>query len=74
MRFNYKPENPLYLMAVRAYRLPRESTVPNRPEYAGCKSWVPLRPSEAVEDSAAEAVMSDEAFTRVVERVTSAFK
>jgi hypothetical protein len=74
MRFNYRPENPLYLMAVRAYRLERESSVPNRPEYAGCKSWVPLRPSEAVEDRAARVVMSDDAFASVVNRVTSAFK
>lgn len=42
MRFNYRPENPLYLLLVRAYRLPRPVTVPNTPAYAGCKSWVPL--------------------------------
>jgi hypothetical protein len=42
MRFNYRPENPLYLLLVRAYRLPRPVTVENTPAYAGCKSWVPL--------------------------------
>lgn len=42
MRFNYKPQNPLYLMLVRAYRMPEPVTVENTPEYAGCKSWVPL--------------------------------
>ncbi len=42
MRFNYKPQNPLYLMLVRSYRLPEPRTVDNTPEYAGCKSWVPL--------------------------------
>ena len=42
MRFNYRPENPLYLLLVRAYRLGEGATVENTPAYAGCKSWVPL--------------------------------
>jgi len=42
MRFNYRPDNPLYLLVVRAYRLPHPTTVENTPAYAGCKSWVPL--------------------------------
>ena len=42
MRFNYRPDNPLYLLLVRAYRLPRPTTIDNTPAYAGCKSWVPL--------------------------------
>ena len=62
MRFNYKPQNPLYLMTVRAYVLPAPRVLTNTPAYAGCKSWVPLdapidvsgaRP--AVEDSQFEA-------------------
>ena len=42
MRFNYRPENPLYLLLVRAYRLHAPVTIANTPAYAGCKSWVPL--------------------------------
>jgi len=42
MRFNYRPENPLYLLIVRAYRLHVPAKIPNTPAYAGCKSWVPL--------------------------------
>jgi hypothetical protein len=42
MRFNYKPQNPLYLLLVRAYRLREPVAVENTPAYAGCKSWVPL--------------------------------
>jgi hypothetical protein len=42
MRFNYKPQNPLYLLLVRAYLLSNPVTVDNTPAYAGCKSWVPL--------------------------------
>ena len=42
MRFNYRPENPLYLLLGGAYRLARPVTIDNLPAYAGCKSWVPL--------------------------------
>ena len=42
MRFNYRPENPLYLLLVRAYRLHDAHVIDNTPAYAGCKSWVPL--------------------------------
>jgi hypothetical protein len=57
MRFNYRPANPLYLLLVRAYRLPQPVTVENTAEYAGCKSWVPLR--DAVETAGATPVLDD---------------
>ncbi len=47
MRFNYKPQNPLYLVLIRAYRLHQPMMLANTPEYAGCKSWVPLEQSVA---------------------------
>ena len=42
MRFQYKPELPLYVMFLRAYQLPQPSKIPILPRYAGCKSWVEL--------------------------------
>jgi hypothetical protein len=57
MRFNYRPENPLYLLLVRAYRLRKPVTVENTPAYAGCKSWVPL--GQPVATGGAAAVLDD---------------
>ncbi len=51
MRFNYRPENPLYLLLVRAYKLPTRTVIANTPGYAGCKSWVPLEWGIDVKDS-----------------------
>lgn len=51
MRFNYRPENPLYLLLVRAYRLHAPVTTVNTPAYAGCKSWVPLEQALEVGDA-----------------------
>jgi len=60
MRFNYRPENPLYLLLVRAYRLAEASTVENTPAYAGCKSWVPLE--GAISTGGATPVLDDTTF------------
>ena len=60
MRFNYKPQNPLYLMLLRVYRLPQPRTFPNTPAYAGCKSWVPL--DEPLDIAGSAAVMDDAAY------------
>jgi hypothetical protein len=69
MRFDYKPQNPLYLMAVRVYRLPLPATIPNHAEYAGCKSWVPLRPDEEPQALPAQPVMTDDAFASLIAQV-----
>jgi hypothetical protein len=72
MRFNYKPQNPLYLMLVRAYRLPAPVTVENTPAYAGCKSWVPL--DEPIATGGAEPAIDDAAYDRrrraILDRIT----
>ncbi|MGA2231978.1 MAG: DUF1802 family protein [Tepidisphaeraceae bacterium] len=60
MRFNYKPQNPLYLLLLRVYRLSVPRTIANTPAYAGCKSWVPL--DAPLETTGAAAVMDDSAY------------
>lgn len=60
MRFSYRPENPLYLLVVRVYRLAQTVTIENTPAYAGCKSWVPLE--KPVDASGAQPVLSDAEF------------
>jgi hypothetical protein len=72
MRFDYKPDRPLYVMAVRAYRLKTEKVVVNGPDYSGCRSWVPLRPGDEVDESQAVPALSDEAFEVIVKRVDEA--
>ncbi len=73
MRFSYKPQNPLYLVAVRTYRLDRAKTVKNHAQYAGCKSWVPLRTGDEVDD-AGSPVRTDAQHAAIVQRVTATFQ
>lgn len=62
MRFNYKPQNPLYLVLVRAHRLAKPVTLVNSPAYAGCKSWVPLE--SAIDTAQATLVLDDAAYAQ----------
>jgi hypothetical protein len=67
MRFNYRPENPLYLLLVRAYRLQNSVTIDNTPAYAGCKSWVPL--DQAIDASGAIPILDDAEYARRTQRI-----
>ena len=74
MRFDYKPEKPLYLMAIRASKLVTPKTVLNVSDYAGCRSWVPLAEQDAVDDSNLIPAMDDAIFNAIVERVDAAMQ
>jgi hypothetical protein len=67
MRFNYRPENPLYLLLVRAYRLGEPITIENTPAYAGCKSWVPL--DQSISTANAIAVLDHSQYSNHVENI-----
>ena len=73
-RLRWKPKVPLTAMVLRVFRLAEEKQVPVRPEYAGCKSWLPLLDTVTV-DSVIPA-LSDEAFaaeaTAIEEAMASA--
>jgi hypothetical protein len=70
MRFNYRPENPLYLLLVRAYRLAAPVTVDYTPAYAGCKSWVPLEAPILTEG--ATPALDDASYAKRVEAIKRA--
>ena len=73
MRFNYKPDRPLYLLALRAYRMRQEVAVPNRDAFSGCVSWVPLESGDAVDVSAATPAIAEGEFDSILSHVDQAF-
>ena len=48
-RFGWKPRHPLYVLLLRAYRLPEAQTIPYVAEYGGCRSWIDLQQPLALE-------------------------
>jgi hypothetical protein len=67
-RFRYRAPG-LFALIVRVLRLPSAAEVVNRPEYAGCKTWVPL--DAPISTAGALPVLSDEAFAAVAEAMSA---
>jgi hypothetical protein len=59
LRWNYRPERPLYLAVVRVFMLASPMALANDYTVAGCKSWVDLPEPAAL----GEAVLGDAVFT-----------
>lgn len=59
-RLRWRPRVALTAMVLRVYRLPVAKQAPFRPEYSGCKSWLPLL--DPVNIDGLEPAMSDDAF------------
>jgi hypothetical protein len=66
-RFHYRTPGMFVLMA-RVFRLAKPEVRPERPEYAGCKTWVKLDTPVSTEH--AVPVLSDEAFAEQLARIT----
>ncbi|HEX6288393.1 MAG TPA: DUF1802 family protein [Herpetosiphonaceae bacterium] len=66
-RFGWKPRFPLYVLLLRAYRLPRAHTIAYRAEYGGCKSWIEL--VEPIALDGMTPVLGDDEYARQVAEI-----
>ena len=62
MRLDFNPYDPLYVVLLRVYRLGEPVSIPMRPEYGGCKSWVTLE--QPLSTASAIAAIPDEEYAR----------
>ncbi len=73
MRFDYKPDRPVYALLVRAYRFARPVVRANHPAFAGCRSWVPFGEEAGdrgvIDPAGSVAAIDDATFGAVHERV-----
>ncbi len=60
LRYEYRPDLPLFMVVVRMHRLPETVQLPNDRRYRGCRSWVEL--SEDVPIAGAQPIESDHEF------------
>jgi hypothetical protein len=68
-RFEYRRPG-LWVLGVRAYRRPEPWAIEDRPDYAGCKTWVPLDGPLAT--AGAAPALDDEEFDRRLDRLREA--
>ncbi len=62
----------LHVLLIRVYALPQPATVPQRDEYAGCKSWVELEQDVSVDG--AQPVISDEEYHRRADEISASLR
>lgn len=60
LRYQYKPNNPLYLLLLRVHRLAQPVEFEETKAYRGCKSWVPL--DFEIDTTGLTPVLSEDAF------------
>jgi hypothetical protein len=71
MRFAYRPEKPLYLVLLQAFRLPAPVVIANTLEYAGCKSWVPL--FDPIDLAGSEPTLPSDQLAAISQRIDRTF-
>ena len=67
-RFHYRTPG-LFVLAVRVFQLAAPEVRPERPEYAGCKTWVEL--DTPISNDEAVPVLSDTEFAEQLARINS---
>ena len=67
-RMKYRPQAPTLAVVLRVYRLMKEIPHLFRPEYAGCKSWVPL--GQALPIEGAVPIVDNQRFRKSLEEIS----
>jgi hypothetical protein len=65
-RLEWKRHQPLHVLLLRTYRIPRPVTVRVKDEYGGCRSWLELQRDLPFEGTP---VLSDDEFERAAEAI-----
>lgn len=68
-RMSYRPKEPTLVVVLRAYRIPKPTLHPIRPEYAGCQSWVEL--SESIPVDGLKPVVENDRFREALEEISA---
>ncbi|MEO1428629.1 MAG: DUF1802 family protein [Cyanobacteria bacterium J06633_8] len=66
-RQKWKPQQPLFVLLLRAYKLVIPQVIEYNPRYAGCKSWIELHKSISLE--ATKPVLSENAYSELVTQI-----
>jgi hypothetical protein len=62
LRFDWEPYKPVYVVLLRAYRLPEPIVRPYLEQYGGCRSWIEL--AEPILTDGSAPAISEEFFNR----------
>jgi hypothetical protein len=68
-RYRFRPDQALYVIAVRAWELPRPARVEYRDEYGGCRSWISV--DEEIDVDGSRPVLDEAVLSARIEDVAA---
>lgn len=71
-RYRFRPDQALYVIAVRTWELARPAQVRFAESYGGCRSWISI--DEEIDISASKPVLSEEQLGRQIEEVAATLR
>ncbi|WP_157374206.1 DUF1802 family protein [Nostoc sp. PCC 7107] len=66
-RLKWKPRQPLYILLLRAYKIPQVQEIPYLSQYGGCKSWIDL--AQPINIEGVKPVLSDSHYSEIVNKI-----
>jgi hypothetical protein len=63
-KLKWQPNQPLYILLLRTYKLPQEILIPYKKEYGGCKSWIELE--QTIEITNSPSVLPEQEYLQTV--------
>ncbi|MBD2500370.1 DUF1802 family protein [Anabaena azotica] len=66
-RLKWKPKQPIFILLLRAYKLPQVQEIPYNAEYGGCKSWIDITSPIQLQNS--QPVLSNSDYRQIVEEI-----
>ena len=69
IRMDYNPKRPMSVILLRVYKMDNPIEVDIKPEWAGCKSWIPIELSEPNNDEGRRPVLEDPKFNQAIAEI-----
>ena len=66
-RYRFRPDQALYVIAVKTFALPQPVEVSYREEYGGCRSWISV--DDEIDVTGSQAVLDDAALRAKIESI-----
>ena len=72
VKMSYNPKKPMSIVLLRVYQISNPLEVDVRPEWAGCKSWIPIDFVTPTDNKLDQPVLDDLKFNQVLDEIDGA--
>lgn len=69
VRMNYNPKKPMSIVLLRVYKISNPMQVDIKPEWVGCKSWIPIDFVMPTDNESNQPVLDDFKFNQVLDEI-----